>query len=159
MGPQSPQGYTTCNKYIYLGGVVTPFNEFLKIFLQESWMAPTQVHPNGYTLINSLYALFMMRLNHALRFRKLTYLISFKNRSDSPSLLIDEAYNHFKVIEALDNKHRYFKSKYFFIHCPYDFKRFWLSGRKSPLLTSFFIQISFIQMPNSFSVSFTDLPG
>ena len=86
-----PEGYTAFNRHVCAAGKLPPFNEYIREVLSFLGIAPSQLHPNGYASVNSLFIVFMEYLHRPPAPTEIRYLFNFKTRNDYPSFTFLEA--------------------------------------------------------------------
>ena len=86
-----PEGYTAFNRHACAAGMLPPFNEYIREVLSFLRIAPSQLHPNGYASVNSLFIVFMEYLHRPPILIEIRYLFNFKTRGDYPSFTFLEA--------------------------------------------------------------------
>lgn len=57
-----PKRFTACNRFMSWTGTMPSFNQFISDVLFYLRIAPSQLHPDGYALLNSLYIIFLEHL-------------------------------------------------------------------------------------------------
>ena len=125
-----PEGYTAFNRHACAAGTLPPFNEYIREVLSFLRIAPSQLHPNGYALINSLFIAFMECLHRPPLPIEIRYLFNFKTRGDYPSFTFLEAVRNCQVVTGSWTRLSYYRTEWFYVRCPPGFARRWLFRRE-----------------------------
>ena len=125
-----PEGYTAFYRHACAAGSLPPFNQYIREMLSFLGIAPSQLHPNGHALLNSVFVIFMDCLFRPPRPNEIRHIFNFKSRGDSPSFTFLEAVRNCQVVTGAWTRLSYFKNEWFFVRCPPGFARRWLSRRK-----------------------------
>ena len=125
-----PEGYTAIYRHAYAVGSLPPFNQYIREMLSYLGSAPSQLHPNGHALLNSVFVIFMDCLFRPPRPNEISHIFNFKSRGDSPSFTFLEAVRKCQVVTGAWTRLSYFKNEWFFVRCPPRLARRWLSRRK-----------------------------
>ena len=125
-----PEGYTAFYRHACAAGSLPPFNQYIREMLSYLGIAPSQLHPNGHALLNSVFVIFMDCLFRPPRPNEIRHIFNFKSRGDSPSFTFLEAVRNCQVVTGAWTRLSYFKNEWFFVRCPPGFARRWLSRRK-----------------------------
>src|SRR5574338_249930 len=126
----APEGYTAFNRHACAAGTLPPFNDYIREVLAYLDIAPSQLHPNRYASLNSLFIVFMEYLHRPPRMTDIRYLFNFKSRTDSPSFTFLESVRNCQVVAGSWTRLSYFKSEWFYVRCPPGFARRWLFRRE-----------------------------
>lgn len=129
--PHNPsEGYTAFNRHACAAGTLPPFNEYIREVLSFLRISPSQLHPNGYASINSLFIAFMECLHRPPLPIEIRYLFNFKTRGDYPSFTFLEAVRNCQVITGSWTRLSYYRTEWFYVRCPPGFARRWLFRRE-----------------------------
>ena len=125
-----PEGYTAFYRHACVAGTLPPFNQYIREMLSFIGIAPSQLHPNGHALLNSVFVLFMDHLFRPPRPTEIRHIFNFKSRGDSPSFTFLEAVRNCQIVTGARTRLSYYKNEWFFVRCPPGFARRWLSRHK-----------------------------
>lgn len=121
-----PDGFTAFNRHACTAGTLPPFNQYIREVLSFFEITPSQLHPNGYSLLNSLFIVFMEHLFWPPIPIEIRYLFNVKSRGDSPSFTFPEAVRNCQVVTGSWTRPSYFKTEWFYVWCPPGFASRWL---------------------------------
>ena len=93
-----PDGFTAFNKHSCIAGMLPPFNQYIREVLAFFKISPSQLHPNGYALLNSLFVVLMEHLFRPPTPIEIIYLFNVKSRGDSPSFTFLEVVRNYQVV-------------------------------------------------------------
>ena len=74
-----PEGYMAWSKYHCMCGTVPPLNQWIASFVNFLRIAPMQLQPNSYAMLNSMYVIFMQRYNRRPTFREIRFFYNVRN--------------------------------------------------------------------------------
>ena len=113
-----PEGYTAFYRHACAAGSLPPFNQYIREMLSYLGIAPSQLHPIGHALLNSVFVIFMDCLFRPPRPNEIRHIFNFKSRGDSPSFTFLEAVRNCQVVTGAWTRLSYFKNEWFFVRCP-----------------------------------------
>ena len=110
-----PEGYMAWSRYHCMCGTIPPLNQWIGTFTNYLRIAPMQLQPNSYAILNSMYVIFMERYKRRPTFREIRFFYNIKNyRRGSPFLNLESAHKN-KTVLDLYNKFSMFKKEYFYV--------------------------------------------
>lgn len=119
------EGFTAFDRY----ACTPPFNQYIRKVLSFFGIAPSQLHQNGYALLNSLFIVFMEHLFRPPTPIEIKYLFNVKSWGDSPSFTFLESVRNCQVVIGSWTRLSYFKTEWIYVRCPPRFTSRWLVRR------------------------------
>ena len=129
-----PPGFVTVNRQMCSHGAIPPFNSFLGTLLRRLSIAPSQLHPNGYSILLGLCVLSMGVLKRLPTFEEINFLCTFGKGKTHPSIIsVKAARNRRLILDLPESAHGYL-DQYFYVNCPVGFYSFWREGGETAYL-------------------------
>lgn len=106
-----PEGYTAFNRHSCIAGTLPSINQYIREVLDFLGIAPSQLHPNRYALLNNTFIGFIEHFLRPSTPEEIRFIFIVKNRGDDPSFTFLEAARNCQIVTGSWTRLSYFKTE------------------------------------------------